>query len=254
MDGRRAWIWGLMLTACVGPAGYRHPGVPGVAVVPEGQAGGGTLHRLDATREASDDELLHSFLLDAQQRGAAAVSRVTLHEVDARDGRAQDCSRFFAPMGQVETRMEAVMKASVPETRTVMRTVMRTEPQSEYRCHMVPRTVMRSETQWTMQYDSFTKSTRSVPVTRMVSHQEMQQECRSETTWRTVTRLEPTTELHIPPARMVWVPVSHVQWRLEENPPICVDANGAAEGRWVEGLLHVAGGAEKAEPREPAGR
>jgi hypothetical protein len=124
------------------------------------------------------------------------------------------------------------------QARTVMKLVWRTEPQLESRCHMVSRTVMRSETSWTQQYDSISKSSRSVMQTRMVPHQELQQECLMETVWRSVSRLEPVTEWVQPPPELVWAPVTHVRWDLVADLPACDETAGAKPARWVDGMLY----------------
>jgi hypothetical protein len=122
------------------------------------------------------------------------------------EGAARTCRRAFAPVGIEQTAILPQQRWAPSQARTGMKLVWRTEPQLESRCHMVSRTVMRSETSWTQQYDSISKSSRSVMQTRMVPHQELQQECLMETVWRSVSRLEPVTEWVQPPPELArWV-------------------------------------------------
>jgi hypothetical protein len=141
--------------------------------------------------------------------------------------------------------LEAVTRFPMQQSRLVMKMVWRTEPQTESRCHMVSRTVMQTETYWTQQYDAFSKSSRSVTQTRTVPHQEMQQECRMETVWRSVSRMEPVMEWYQPPPELVWVPVTHVRWELKPDPAVCEDTPGARPSRWVDGVLYLDPPAER---------
>lgn len=230
----------LLALACVTPDGYRHAAVPGVTIVPAPEDGVvGTAHRLEADAGASDDQLVQAFLSDAQKKGASRVGGLTLYDVAEQDGVARTCSRAFEPVGIEHTALEAQQRWSPPQSRVVMRLVSRTEPQMENRCHMVSRTVMRSETYSTQQYDAISKSSRSVMQTRMVPHQEMQQECRMETVWRTVSRMEPMVEWYQPPSQLVWVPVTHTRWELVADPPVCDETAGAKPARWVDGMLYL---------------
>ena len=239
MTAERGLAWALLLAtvACAGTAGYRRSDVPGVTVVPASDAPG-TVHRVDALRDATDDDLVKAFLEEARSQGASVVSQLTLHEVGEREGRVQDCRRAFVPEGQTETRLALVPRFPPPQTRTTFRAVTRSEPASEYRCRTAYRTETRVETTYAYQYDYVTRSSRLVPCTRMVPVQVPYQDCRTEMVWRFVTRLEPISELYYPPAEHVWTPVAHTRWTLNPAAPVCVDAPGQAPGRWVDGALH----------------
>jgi hypothetical protein len=230
----------LLVAACQLPQGYRHDAVPGVTVVPAPVEGArGTAYRVEGDAGATDDELIRAFLTDVQKRGGDRVSGLTLFEVTGREGDAQTCRRELEPEGIPHTVLEAQLRTQSPQSRMVMKMVTRTEPQTANRCRMVSRTVMRSETDHTQQYDSLSRSYRSVTRTRMVPRQEMQQECRLETTWRTVTRMQPAMESYQPPPRLVWVPVTHIRWKLVPDAPVCEEASGAGPARWVEGMVYV---------------
>lgn len=241
MNGGRALLpaAAALALACVMPQGYQHQAVPGVTVVPAPAEGTpGRVHRVEADAGATDDQRVQAFLADAAKQGATRVGGLTLVQVTEGDGGVRTCRRAFEPVGTEHTVIVPQQRGAPPQPRTVMKLAWRTEPYTESRCHMVSRTVMRSETYSTQQYDSLSRSSRSVMQTRTVPHQETQQECRMETAWRTVSRLEPVTEWYQPPPELVWVPVTHVRWELVADPPVCEETPDARPARWVEGMLY----------------
>jgi hypothetical protein len=111
---------------------------------------------------------------------------------------------------------------SVPTTKMVTR--------YEYRCHMVSRPVMRSETTYEYQYDYVTKSNRMVPRTRMVTKYEYQNECRSEPVMRSETQYEMKTETrYIPPQTHVTKVYDKDTVLIEAEPEILVTPHHRAK-------------------------
>jgi hypothetical protein len=107
----------------------------------------------------------------------------------------------------------------------------------ENRCHMVSKPVQRTETTYTTQYDSFSKSYRSVPQTRSVTHYEMQNECRLEPVQRMETQWEYTLESRYEPPRMEYLSSK----RLKQSEPVCYAAEDGAKKSRVVGKAYRAG-------------
>ena len=100
---------------------------------------------------------------------------------------------------------------------------------------LVSKPVMETETTYQSQYDSFSKSYRSVPQTRSVTRYRMQNECRSEPVTRTETHWEYTTQTRFIPPRTEML----VERRLTETEPVCHVAAEGAVSR-VEGKTYTA--------------
>jgi hypothetical protein len=111
---------------------------------------------------------------------------------------------------------------SVPTTKMVTR--------YEYRCSMVSRPVMRSETYYENQYDYYSKSTRMVSRTRMVTRYESQNECRNEPVMRSETVYETKTETrYIPPQQHVTTIYDKDTVLIEAEPEILVTPHHRAK-------------------------
>ena len=146
-------------------------------------------------------ELVSALISEAEQQGAVAISDIAITLAAPGDDGPTECRTQILPETVSETRLTPARHRMVSLHKPVSRLV--TEP--HYRCHMesrpetrsvteyeqrcrsVSRPVTRTRTTYSHQYDSRTRSSRSVPRTESYTTYESRQECRSEPVHRTRT-------------------------------------------------------------------
>jgi hypothetical protein len=134
-----------------------------------------------------------------------------------RAGKLEEQTHVEYQPGRTETHSQ-----SVPTTKMVTT--------YEYRCSMVSRPVMRSETTYENEYDYVTKSTRMVPRSHMVTRYEYENECRSEPVTRSETQYETKTETrYIPPQQHVTKIYDKDTVLIEAEPEILVTPHHRAK-------------------------
>jgi len=248
-------------TAMVSKSGKQTPMRPSevrVVAAVEAAAAGWTGRPVSRTFGAGRDgtELVSTLLAEAERGGAVAVSDITITLAASTEDGPAECRTQILPERVSETRLTPATHRLVPVQRMVSRMV--TEPQ--YRCHMesrpetrsvttyelrcrsVSRPVTRTRTTYSHQYDSRTRSSRSVPRTESYTTYESRQECHSEpvhrmktetvmknvcrheTTTRTVTRYEHHWQSQYVPPRLETL----THHRLREGTPDCYALNPPA--------------------------
>jgi hypothetical protein len=209
------------------------PHAPDMQVISTEQAASAGLHGTEVSMPSADDsdgaQMLEGWLDAARARGISRVSDVTLYVVRASAEGAVECRVAFYPQDGVEPRWVPGTTKLVSVSRPVTRSVTR----YEQRCRMVSKPVMRTETTYSSQYDSYSKSYRQVPQTRTVTKYEMQNECRSEPVMRMETRWEYTFERRYEAPRVEYLATK----RLRETSPACYAASPGATSR-VEGKVY----------------
>lgn len=223
-------------------------------------------------------ELVTRFFQDADRSGASLISELAIIIETARDGRSVACRTEIVPESVTETQLRPAQYKSVSVQRPVQKMVteqvyrckpvtrseMRSHSEREQRCGSVTRPVQRTRTVYTTQYDSFSKSSRSVPrtesytayesryecksepVTRMRSEMVTKTECSFESVTRTVTRYEFQLESSYIPAHMETL----TRQRLRELDPVCYELELSADdpslsppsqvrGNRIEGRIFV---------------
>ena len=125
--------------------------------------------------------------------------------------------------GKLEEQTHVHYQPGRTETHSQTVPTMRMVTRYEYRCSMVSRPVMRSETYYESQYDYVSKSTRMVSRTRMVTRYESQNQCRSEPVTRSETHYETKTQTrYIPPQQHVTKTYDKDTVLIEAEPEILV--------------------------------
>lgn len=230
-------------TACVpegapltGSAEAPHaPHAPDMRVITAAQAEGSNLTPVDLTvpfPDAADGtRMLEDWVAAARARGANRVGEISLYVVKPKGDDVIECRTVLYPEHTVEPTLVGGGQRLVPVTRPVLRSVTR----YEYRCHMVSKPVSHMETTYSTQYDSFAKTTRSVPQSHMVTRYEMQNDCRSEPVTSMETHWEYTLESRYEPPRVEYL----AKMRLKETEPACYVAPSAEAASRVEGKLFL---------------
>jgi hypothetical protein len=132
--------------------------------------------------------------------------------------------------GKLEEQTHVAYQPGRTETHSQSVPTQRMVTSYEYRCTMVSRPVMRSETYYESEYDYVSKSTRMVSRTRMVTHYEYQNECRSEPVTRSETHYETKTETrYIPPETHVTKSYDKDTVLIEAEPEILVTPHHRAK-------------------------
>ena len=202
-------------------------------------------------------ELVARFFQDADRARAHLISELAIIIETTQEGRPVECRTEIVPESITETQLRPGRYKTVSVQRPVQRTVteqqyrckpvMRSELRShteyEQRCGSVMRPVQRTRTVYTTQYDSFSRSSRSVPrtehytaheshyecksqpVTRMRSEMVSKTECGLEPVTRTVTRYEFQLESQYVPPHMETL----TRQRLRELDPVCYEIAAAAD-------------------------
>ncbi len=227
----------------VGPTGYTDRKVPDIRIITAAEASTHDLesepYSLEFGAGTDGSGLITRFLRAARQRGATHVSGLEIHLVSNRDGRPVQCTTRIAPKHHLRTRMEQRWTPSRMQSHMVVRPVTRTVTEMQNECRTVMRPVTRTETYTTQQYDSFSRSSRSVTRTRLVTRNESRQECRMVPRTRTVTRMEHQWENRYVPPRMETISRRYSQWELGEGAPECsaIEPGNARRNR-ITGTLH----------------
>ena len=221
------------------------------------------------TTPADGTQLVADYLARADQAGARYVTDLAIYLQTTRDDRAVECRSDVVPETFTETVHRPGRFELVPTTAPVQRTVTDHEyrcksvtkyeskmvTEYEQRCRTERRPVRRSRTVYRSEYDSFRKSTRSVPrtewytdyeshneckrepVTRYKSEPVRKQDCKLEPVTRTVTRYEYQLENRYVPARFDQIS----RQRLRELEPECYALEetvpGLAPQNRVEGRI-----------------
>jgi hypothetical protein len=223
------------------------PVAPDIRVITPEQAAQAGLTPVDLdipfAEEADGTHMLEGWVGAARSRGATRVGDLVVYVVKPHGDDLVECRSVLYPENSVAPEFVGGGYRLVPVTRPVTRYVTR----YEYRCHMESKPVTHSETTYSMQYDSFSKSSRSVPQTRMVTRYEMRNECRSEPVSKLETHWEYTLEGRYEPPRVEYL----ARMRLKETEPACYVAPSADATSRVEGKLYLQDkSTEGKDPRE----
>jgi hypothetical protein len=243
------WAGGALLSmvACVhGPEGYTAPDARGVVLTTQAEASKGGLEAwtLQVPFGAKQDgtELVLDFMKRAEQAGASYVSDVSIVLASEQDGQPVECRTRVEPRADTQLRHATVMRPGHTQSRMELVPVTRTVTEHEYRCHMVSEMRMVPETYTETQYDSFSKSSRSVTRTRMVTRSESRNQCNSVPVTRTVTRYEHQFRNEFIPPRFETELRPYTTWALQESAPECTPHEGTAapatRPNRIEGTLY----------------
>jgi hypothetical protein len=187
------WLALLFLSGCAGIDSYPVPAEPeDMTLTTREQAEAASLPAWTLTMPLGErrdgTELVLEFLKYAESTGARYVTEVNLVLGVEQQGRPVECRTRIGPIRPASSAQRPDPSADSPETRPwrVSETRMVSEPQ--LRCRMVTDSRLVPETHMESEYDSFSKSHRMVPRTRMVMRHDTRQECQHETVQRSVTR------------------------------------------------------------------
>jgi hypothetical protein len=206
------------------------------AITPEQAASAGLVGSsvtVPVMEDADGSRMMAAWLASVRRQGADRVGNVTLHVVRAGESGPVECRSTFYPK-------DVAVPVSVPASShpvSVTRMVQRPVFHSEQRCQMVSKPHSRMVTTYTMQYDFFSKSSRSVPQTQTVTEYRMENECHSEFVSRLETQWEYTTEWRYTPPRVDVVD----RIMLKESEPSCETATDPNAVSRVEGTVYVRG-------------
>ncbi|NRD58757.1 MULTISPECIES: hypothetical protein [Corallococcus] len=166
-------------------------------------------------------QLLLDFMKRAEAAGGRYVSDVHIVLASDQDGEPVECRTEIVPESSVEIGRTLQSTPGRTEMRHHMVPVTKTVFESQFQCQSVtePRTV--SETYYESQYDPSSKTTRSVPRTRMVTRFEHRQKCGHVPMMRTVTRFEYQFRSEYIPPRLELVSRQYTRWSLKETLPTC---------------------------------
>lgn len=210
------------------------PSAPDIQVVTPDQASDagltGTPLSVDCPDDGNGASMVEAWLAAARRLGSHRVGAITVHVVRERDGGAYECRTSFGPRNTVE----AVTVPGHGEWDFGPRPVQRVVTHLEQRCQMVSKPHMRMETTYTSQYDSFSKSFRSVPQTRSVTDYRLENECRLETVSRMETQWQYGSEWRYTPPRTEFLDSK----RLVEAAPVCDAVDDPSAVSRVEGIVY----------------
>ncbi|WP_338267166.1 hypothetical protein [Corallococcus caeni] len=170
-------------------------------------------------------QLLLDFMKRAEAAGGRYVSDVHIVLVSDQDGEPVECRTEIVPESSVEIGRTLQSTPGRTEMRHHMVPVTKTVFENQFQCRSVtePRTV--SETYYDHQYDASSKTTRSVPRTRMVTRFESRQKCGLVPMMRTVTRFEYQFRSEYIPPRLELVSRQYTRWSLKETLPACAPSS-----------------------------
>jgi hypothetical protein len=225
--------WAILLSfvitaGCAHVAGYENSKVEGIKVLKSTQAASlaeytpqGFEHSFakgeDSTKAVID------FLANAKKAGADYVSDIKISIVTDKES----CATLLVPEEEIKSNPVIKTTSGRTETSYVLKPVTRTVTENEYRCQMVQKPVQSSETYYDQQYDSYSKSSRSVPRTRYVTRYESQNDCRYTPVTKTATRYEYEWESHYIPPKTEYLSENYSEWKLLESEPTCVKHDDA---------------------------
>jgi hypothetical protein len=180
--------------------------------------------------------MVGKWLAAARRVASDRVGSITIHIVRAQEQGPVECQSVLYPKDTVVPVTVPAQSQLVSVPRPVQRPVMHLEQ----RCQLVSKPHMRMETTYTSQYDSFSKSYRSVPQTRTVTDYQMENECRLESVSRMETQWEYGLEWHYTPPRTEFLDAK----QLRETEPTCQAVQDGAGVSRVEGLVYRAPSAQ----------
>lgn len=216
------------------PVGNATPHVPGIRIIKSSQAPGlglaGTPFELRFGDKQDGTKLVLDFLEEARRSGASHVSDIHIELRSRRQDRELICATELVPLARQEKEIVPVEQPGRVEQRLVPRLVTTTVTESSYQCQSVTVPVTRMETSYQYQYDYATRSSRSVPVSRMVTHYESRQDCRYVPVTRTVSRYENQLETRYVPPQLTQVAARYTDFDSMEGPPRCRAVAEAATG------------------------
>ncbi len=212
-------------SGAAGPVGNATPHVPGIRILRNSQAAklgvAPAPFELRFGDKQDGTKLVLDFLDEAKRSGAKYVSDIRIELRSLRDGQPIVCATELVPFAKQEKEVVPVMQPGRTETRMVPKLVTATVTESSYQCHTTYVPVTRMETTDQYQYDYVSRSSRSVPVTRMVTSYQSRQDCRMVPVTRMVTRYENQIETHYVPPSLAQVAAQYTDFDLMESPPRC---------------------------------
>ena len=216
----------ILLTSCSSLiSGYTSREVPEIRIVKREQLAELELKELNFSMPFGEKQdgthLVETFLLQAKNQGAKYVSDLSTTLTNKKGDEYEVCTTRITPEEKVSSITESNYKPGTVNNTYVQKPVSRMTTEYEYRCAPVLRPVQRMETVYQSQYDSSSKSYRSVPSTRYVTRNEYQQECRSEPVTRYVTRYESQLEAQYIAPLWERVTKTYSEWKLVESAPVC---------------------------------
>jgi hypothetical protein len=212
------------------------------SITPEQAASAGLVESpltVPVVDDSDGSRMMATWLDQVRRQGSYRVGNVTLHVVRPGENGTVECRSTLYPRNAPMPVSIPSSTHPVPVTRPVQRSVMH----SEWRCQMVSKPHSRMVTNYTMQYDFFSKSMRSVPQTQTVTEYRMENECRSELVSRLETQWEYTTEWRYTPPRVEIVD----KVMLKETEPSCETITDPNVVSRVEGTVYVRP-SERVEP------
>lgn len=237
----RALIALTALASCVQtgmsgrPPGSESPHVPGIRIVRGEQAvslklvGAPLEFRFGDRQDGT--KLVLDFLEEAKRAGARYVSDLKIELRTLKEGRALSCVTELLPITQPGSEVVPHLQPGRTETRSVMKPVTQTVTEYSYQCRMTMHPVTRIETSYQYQYDYASKSSRSVPVTRMVTSYESRNECSTVPVTRTVTRYEYQLETRFIPPSLTYLRAHYSDFDMVEGKPRCTPASPGTSPR-----------------------
>lgn len=238
----------LVLSGCAGLDGYTVPAEPeGMTLTTQEQADAAGLPAWSLTMPLGErrdgTELVLEFLRYAESAGARYVTDVNLVLGVERQGRFVECRTRIGPVHPVSGLQQPDPSTDSPETRPWRMSETRMVSEPQLRCHMVTDSRMVPETHMESEYDSFSKSHRMVPRTRMVMRHDTRQECQHETVLRSVTRFVYQFHTEFIPPELEQVARYQPRLKLEESAPECTpvepgDGRRAGPPHRIEARVH----------------
>jgi hypothetical protein len=223
---------GLSTLSCLAStpqAGEATPYVPGIRIIKAAQASQlhveGQPFDFPFGNNQDGTKLVIDFLDEAKRAGARYVSDIRIVLVARRGGSVAACSTSLLPFSKKEKEIVPHVEPARVETRMVSRPVTQTVTEYTSECRMVSHPVSSTETSYQYQYDYYSKTSRSVPVTRYVTRYESRNECRMVPVTRTVTRYEHQLETRYIPPRLTYLQAHYTDFDLVEGVPVCAPAD-----------------------------
>lgn len=179
---------------------------------------------LDANQDGT--KMLVGALTYAKKRGAVGVSEVSV--VLPGEGEGVECRSAIHSEATTEERVVPGHTTLVPVSKPVTRMVT----QSRNVCRLESKPYTEMQTTYTTQYDSISKTTRSVPQQRMVSKTRLENVCRYEPYTSMQTFYEYQSEQRYTPPSTEYLKSR----KLVTSEPLCYEAEGPIARR-LEGTL-----------------
>lgn len=235
-------VWLIATSACVS-IDVTRPSATEVEFVTAEQAAAlpGTWVPLEIPFGEGQDgtALVMQFLEQASARGARHATDLEIHLVDGGATPPAVCVTRATPQLRTRTETETVMRPGGVQPRSELVPVTQWVTESRHHCQLVTKPVQRMETTYQSLYDSVQKRSRSVPITRMVTRYETQNECTYRPETKMVTRYEWQFRNQYAPPRWETITRERAEWEMVESPPVCrmVDAGEAPPGNRLVGRI-----------------